>query len=145
MTKHHSESTISFEFWNIWLHAEFGPLDVFSKSTLDEMDNTVWWRWKRLTAPTFARSPPSHAFWLISPIFLTFLWNGFLGNLGYTLFDDLVKRLWCVSCPPLSPGACRATIKSEVKLEKILTSVLIATKTSWLFPQLKTDKKNLTN
>ena len=40
---------------------------------------------------------------------------------------------------------CRATIKSEVKLEKTLTFVLIATKTSWLFPQLKTDIKNLTN
>ena len=36
---------------------------------------------------------------------------------------------------------CRATIKSEVKLEKTLTFVLIATKTSWLFTQLKTVKK----
>ena len=42
-------------------------------------------------------------------------------------------------------SVCRATIKSEVKLEKTLTFVLIATKTSWLFPQLKTDIKNLTN
>ena len=32
-----------------------------------------------------------------------------------------------------------------MKLEKTLTFVLIATKTSWLFPQLKTDIKNLTN
>ena len=40
---------------------------------------------------------------------------------------------------------CRATIKSEVKLEKTLTFVLIGTKTSWLFPQLKIDIKNLTN
>ena len=38
-------------------------------------------------------------------------------------------------------NTCRATIKSEVKLEKTLTFVLIATKTSWLFPQLKTDIK----
>ena len=36
---------------------------------------------------------------------------------------------------------CRATIKSEVKLEKTLTFVLVATKTSWLFPQLKNEKK----
>ena len=32
-----------------------------------------------------------------------------------------------------------------MKLEKTLTFVLIATKTSWLFPQLKTDIKNLTD
>ena len=37
--------------------------------------------------------------------------------------------------------ACRATIKSQVKLEKTLTFVLIATKTSWLLPQHKTEKK----
>ena len=44
----------------------------------------------------------------------------------------------------LAKTRCRATIKSELKLEKTLTFVLIATKTSWLFPQLKTEK-NLTN
>ena len=43
--------------------------------------------------------------------------------------------------PPPQLSGCRATIKSEVKLEKTLTFVLIATKTSWLFPQLKTEKK----
>ena len=48
--------------------------------------------------------------------------------------------------PPFSPGACCAAIKSDVKLKKTLTFVLIATKTSWLFLQLKkTDIKNITN
>ena len=54
--------------------------------------------------------------WLAEFFFLIFFRNGSLGNLGYTLFDDLVKRMWCVIWPPLSPGACCATIKSEVKL-----------------------------
>ena len=86
---------------------------------------------------------PSHAFWLISPFFLDLFRSGSLFNLGYTLFDDLVKRLWCVNWPALSPGACCATIRSEVKLEKTLTFVLIATKNALVVPQLKTNIKTL--
>ena len=40
-------------------------------------------------------------------------------------------------------GLCRATLKSEVKLEKTSSFVLVATKTSGLFPQPKTDLKTL--
>ena len=109
--------------------------------------------WTRWTTPCgegenglrHVRSPGIRArtrFGWLAHFFLTFFRNGSLGNLSYTLYDDLVNRLWWVSWPPLSPGACRATIKSEVKLEKTLTFVLIATKTSWLFPQLKTEKKS---
>ena len=71
--------------------------------------------------------------WL-AHFFLTFFRSGSLGNLGCTLFVDLVKCLWCVSWPPLSPGACCATIKSEVKLEKTLTFVLIVTKNELVVP-----------
>ena len=141
MAKHHWESTTLFGFWKIWLHVEFGPLTCSR--------GLPWTRW---TTPCgegenglrHVRSPGLRArtrFGWLAHFFLTFFRNGSLGNLSYTLYDDLVNRLWWVSWPPLSPGPCRATIKSEVKLEKTLTFVLIATKTSWLFPQLKTETK----
>ena len=129
----------SFGFWRIRHHVEFGTLDVFSKSTLDEMVNTGKWRWKRLTVRTFAQSPPSHAFWLISPFFS----KRFSNQLGLHPLRRPGQTTVMCCWPPISPGACYVTIKSEVKLEKTLTFVLIAAKTNCLFPQLKTGIKIL--
>ena len=64
---------------------------------------------------TFAGSPPWHASWLISPFFsLPFFRNGSLGNLGYTLFDDLVKRLCCFVVPLFPWSTLR---KNQVRSE----------------------------
>ena len=81
----------------------------------------------------------AHVFSRLAHFFLTFFRSGSLVTLGYTLFVDLVKRLWCVSWPPLSLEHVVQRSSQKWNLKKHWPLSLSRPKTSWLFPQLKTD------